>query len=63
MLVETPRHMQLLKQCKDEIAGVLGSALHDLHTAVLMREHDVGEVLTLDGHFAKFPWVAIRPLS
>jgi len=63
VLVETPRHQEFLRQCKDEIAGVLGSALHDLHSAVLMREHDIDEVLTFDRDFAKFPWVTVRPLG
>lgn len=63
VLVETSRHQQLLRQCKDETVGVLGSAVHDLHTAVLMREHDIEEVLTLDRDFSKFPWVKVRPLT
>jgi len=36
--------------------------MHDFHIAVLMREHGVVDIATLDSDFRLFPWVFVRPL-
>ena len=59
LLVETGRHQEILQQTLSEISGLSGSILHDVHTAVLMREHGIREICTRDTHFARFPFVTI----
>jgi predicted nucleic acid-binding protein len=37
--------------------------VHDLHTAVLLREHGVGRICTRDADFHRFPFLnVIDPL-
>jgi predicted nucleic acid-binding protein len=37
-----------------------GNLVHDLHHAVLMREHGVRDILTCDTDFRLFSWIRIR---
>lgn len=36
-----------------------GNLIHDLHTAVLMREHGVGSIRTRDSDFHRFEFVEV----
>lgn len=63
VLVETPVHAETLSECARQVPRLAGNLLHDFHTAVLMREHGVSEVLTEDADFRAFPWVRPRRLS
>lgn len=33
--------------------------MHDLHTAVLMREHDISRICTRDSDFRRFPFLMV----
>lgn len=57
VIVETAEHRALLLAAQREIPGLSGSRFHDLHTAVLMREHGIVEIRTEDTDFHRFPWV------
>jgi len=62
ILVESDYHHQVLRDSLAEVARLSGNILHNFHHAVLMREHGIVEILTLDRDFRVFPWVAIRSL-
>ncbi len=57
---ETSQHMSILASCAKDVHRLSGNLLHDFHTAVLMKEHGVNEILTFDQDFKAFPWVKIR---
>ena len=61
VLVETPEHGTRLKAAAREIPTVTGSRFHDLHTAVLMKEHGLFAIWTEDSDFHRFP--GIRPTN
>lgn len=46
VLVATPRHAAVLEQTLSELSDLRGNVMHDLHTAVLMREHGVSRICT-----------------
>jgi toxin-antitoxin system PIN domain toxin len=60
LLEQTANHMAVLEQCAAEVPRLRGNLVHDFHLAVLMREHGVTDILTLDRGFRAFPWVTIR---
>lgn len=43
-----------------ELPVVAGNLVHDAHTAVLMREHGVKTIVTLDMDFHHFPFVTVE---
>ena len=59
LLIATPRHTTVLARTMVEIPGLRGNLMHDLHTAVLMREHGVSQICTRDGDFRHFPFLTI----
>ncbi len=59
LLTATPRHQAVLAQTLAELPGLQGSVLHDLHTAVLMREHGVSQICTKDRDFGRFPFLTV----
>ena len=61
VLAETPAHAGLLRGACDDLPALAGSRFHDLHTAIVMREHGLSEIRTWDADFHRFPW--IRPVS
>lgn len=63
LIAESDYHHQVLHDSLSEVARLAGNILHDFHHAVLMREHGIEEILTLDRDFRAFPWVVIRPLT
>ena len=59
LLVSTPRHAAVLAQTMSELPDLRGNLMHDLHTAVLTREHGVSRICTRDSDFRHFPFLAI----
>ncbi|MYA60705.1 MAG: type II toxin-antitoxin system VapC family toxin, partial [Chloroflexi bacterium] len=46
LLTETDRHLEVFSRTLEQLPGIKGSILHDVHTAVLMREHGIREICT-----------------
>lgn len=59
VLVATPRHESVLQQTVGELPDLRGNLCHDLHTAVLMREHGIGRICTRDRDFRRFPFLTV----
>lgn len=59
VLGPTSRHEPLLRQTVREVGRPTGNLFHDLHTAVIMREHGVTEIMTADADFRKFPFLTV----
>lgn len=63
VLAPTQRHWQLLQKTLSELAAPAGNLMHDISTAVLMREHGVQEIVTADTDFLQFPFLrVVNPL-
>jgi hypothetical protein len=63
ILAPTNRHWQLLQKTLNELAHPAGNLLHDVGTAVLMREHGVQEIVTADTDFLQFRFLrVVNPL-
>ena len=64
ILVATSRHVAILTQTLAEVSDLRGNVLHDVHIAVLMREHGVSRICTFDADFRRFPFLtALDPLG
>lgn len=63
VLTETPEHARTVDLCIARSPRLRGNIIHDFHTAVLMREHGVEEILTEDRDFVAYPWVRVRRLE
>lgn len=59
LLLPTPRHAAVLEQMLAEMPELRGNLLHDVHTAVLMREHGVSRVCTRDADFHRFQFLTV----
>lgn len=59
LLVPTTRHERLLRETIEEFGAPAGNIFHDLHTAVLMREHGLTQIMTTDVDFRKFPFLVV----
>lgn len=59
LLIATPRHTAVLARTISELPHLRGNLVHDLHTAVLMREHGVSRICTRDSDFRHFPFLTI----
>ena len=59
LLRPTDRHQSVLTRTLAELPEIRGNVMHDLHTAVLMRENDVAEICTFDRDFFRFPFLGI----
>ena len=59
LLRATDRHQAILAQTMSELPDVRGNLIHDLHTAVLMREHGVTRICTRDTDFHRFPFLDV----
>lgn len=60
LLSETELHADVMTQSMNEVIQLSGNRVHDFHTAVLMREHGIDEIVTFDKDFRAFPWVTVR---
>lgn len=59
LLVPTQRHAAVLTRILKELPDVSGNLVHDLHTAVLMREHGISRICTRDTDFHRFPFLEV----
>lgn len=59
VLGPTARHAGLLRDTVREFGRPAGNLFHDLHTAVLMREHGLSEIMTADADFRKFGFLTV----
>lgn len=59
LLTPTQRHAAVLAQTLTELQEVRGNLFHDLHTAVLMREHGISQICTRDADFRRFPFLTV----
>jgi toxin-antitoxin system PIN domain toxin len=64
VLIPTPRHPEILGQILRETPNLQGNIFHDVHTAALMREHQVRTIYTHDVDFQRFPFLEVAdPLA
>lgn len=59
VLEHTEEHLEVLTDCERSHPGLRGSILHDLHIAVMMREHGIRRIVTRDTHFHAFDFVEV----
>ncbi|MFW6088355.1 MAG: hypothetical protein ACODAB_01300 [Gemmatimonadota bacterium] len=59
MLRPTDRHAAVMREVISRVPYARGNLIHDLHTAVLMREHGVGSIRTRDSDFHRFEFVEV----
>ena len=59
MLMETPRHSEILASVVRDVPLVAGNFVHDAHIATLMREHGVRTIATRDTGFHRFPFLDV----
>ena len=64
ILGETEVHFSFLKNDAKKHTGLVGNILHDFHSVVLMKEHDVGRIYTADTDFHRFSEISVvNPLQ
>jgi hypothetical protein len=61
LLIPTERHARVAAEVIAEVPHLAGNLMHDLTTAVLMREHGVRRIYTRDTDFHRFPF--LEPLD
>lgn len=54
ILAPTDRHVPILQTIVSELSHPAGNLFHDVHTAAVMREHGVREIVTADTDFLQF---------
>lgn len=59
VLQPTQRHGAMLSEIIEELPDLRGSISHDLHTAVLMREHGITRICSRDSDFRRFPLLTV----
>lgn len=59
VLTATRRHAAVLGQCLEELPEARGNLMHDLHSAVLMREHGISRIVTRDSDFHRFGFLEV----
>ena len=59
MLSATPKHVAVLQECLQEMPEARGNLIHDLHIAVLMREHGIARIVTRDSDFHRFSFLQV----
>ena len=59
LLLATRRHAAVLERTVNQLPDIRGNQMHDLHTAVLMREHGVSRICTRDTGFHRFPFLTV----
>ena len=59
LLIPTVRHAEILAASLADVPDARGNLLRDLHTAVLMREHGIGRILTRDRDFHRFAFLDV----
>lgn len=59
LLAATERHAVVSRATIAEMPHLAGNLLHDLHTAVLMREHGIRVIYTRDADFHRFKFLEV----
>ena len=59
LLTPTDRHFSVLSGVLNELPELRGSIMHDVHTAVLMREHGISRICSRDSDFYRFPFIEV----
>ncbi len=59
VLTATSQHFDLLSLTLTELPEASGNLMHDVHTAVLMRENGIREICTRDADFFRFPFLTV----
>ena len=59
LLTASDRHASVLYQTLAELPDMRGNVIHDIHTAVLMREHGISRICTRDTDFYRFPFLQV----
>jgi len=59
LLAATDRHFSVLRTITEELGHPAGNLFHDIHTATLMREHGVREIVTTDTDFLQFRFLTV----
>lgn len=59
VLRPTDRHATVMHEVIGLIPHARGNLIHDLHTAVLMREHGIRSIRTRDTHFHRFGFLEV----
>ena len=59
ILKPTDRHLAILETIAGELGHPEGNLFHDIHTAALMREHGVREIITADTDFLQFRFLIV----
>lgn len=57
--IATPRHASVLARTLSELPDLHGNVMHDVHTAVVMREHGISRICTRDADFRRFPFLTV----
>lgn len=64
ILGPTERHMATLQKVTSDLGRPAGNLFHDIHTAVLMMEHGVPEIVTADTDCFQFRFLKVaNPLQ
>jgi len=59
ILTATVRHLEVLEGIVGGLGHPAGNLFHDIHTATLMREHGVREIVTADSDFLQFSFLRV----
>jgi hypothetical protein len=59
IIVESDRHATVLEEVARLHPRLAGHPVHDLHTAVLMKEHGIEEIRTADTDFHQFGFLRV----
>ncbi|HEX6885691.1 MAG TPA: TA system VapC family ribonuclease toxin [Planctomycetota bacterium] len=59
VLVPGERHEAILAETLAEVPDLSGGVFHDVHTAVLMREHGIRRIVTRDADFRRFGFLEV----
>ena len=59
LLSPTERHLTAMESVVAELSHPAGNLFHDIHTATLMREHGVREIITADTDFLQFRFLTV----
>ena len=59
ILLPTRRHSEFLTALVTEVPQLRGNIFHDVHTAVLMREHGIKQIYTRDSDFHRFSFITV----
>jgi toxin-antitoxin system PIN domain toxin len=63
VLAETERHAEVLAEVARSHPRLAGNLVHDLHIAVLLKEHGIEEIRTADTDFHQFRFLrVVNPL-